>query len=134
MPKEILLNPGITVDGVDLSDHCSQVDITDSSDEVDVTSFGATNKEILLGLGDGTISATFFQDFASGSVDATLSAVAKQNDPFAVVVKNDKTSPTATWTMQAVLPEYHPLAGSVGEASTIEAAFRNAEQTGIVKS
>lgn len=136
MGKFILLDADIEVDGVNLSDHCSSVEIETTSDEVDVTSFGAQAKEIRLGLGDGTITATFFQDFASGSVDATLHALQGENDPFEVVVKASSgaigvTNPS--YSMDAVLPSYRPLAGSVGEASTIEASFRNASQDGIVR-
>ncbi len=135
MGKEILLNPQITVDGVDLSNHCSQVEIVDSADEVDVTGFGASNKEILLGLGDGTMSATFFQDFATGSVDATLAHLQGSNSTFVVEVVAHKGTAVSDqnpkYRMTAVLPEYRPLSGSVGEASTIEASFRNASQSGI---
>ena len=134
MPKEILLDANITVDGVDLSDHCSSVEINDESEEVDVTGFGAQNREILLGLGDGTITATFLQDFVSGSVDATLHDLKGVNTPFEVVVKKSSDAVSATnpsYTMQAVLPAYQPLSGGVGEASTIEASFRNADQAGI---
>lgn len=136
MGKFLLLDASITVNAVNLSDHCSQVEIEAASDEVDVTSFGAANKEIRLGLGDGTMSATFFQDFASGSVDATLQSLRGSNNAFPVVCKGASVAVSATnpsYTMQAVLPTYTPLSGSVGEASTIEASFRNASQSGIVR-
>jgi len=136
MAKTILLDASITVDGVDLSDRCSAVEIEDSSEEVDVTAFGAANREILLGLGDGTITATFFQDFASGSVDSVLSQLKGSNTPFEVVVKptSGPVGPdNPSYTMQAVLPTYNPVSGSVGEASTIEASFRNASPSGIVR-
>ncbi len=136
MAKFLLLDASITVNSVNLSDHCSQVTISNESDEVDVTSFGASNKEIRLGLGDGTITATFFQDFASGSVDATLAPLKGSNAGFPVVVKGTSSAVSATnpsYTMTAVMPVYTPLGASVGEASTIDASFRNAAQTGIVR-
>lgn len=137
MAKTILTNASIVVNSVNLSDHCSAVEIESASDEVDVTAFGAANKEIRLGLGDGTITATFFQDFATGSVDSTLQGLRGSNTPFPVVVKGDSAAVSATnpqYTMSAVLPTYTPLSGSVGEASTIEATFRNAAQSGITRS
>lgn len=134
MAKTILRNATITVNGVDLSNHCSQVEIDEKYAEVDVTGFGANNQETRLGIGDGTISATVFQDFAAGSVDATLNALVGSNNPFTVKVKAENASKAATnpeWVMEAVLPDYKPLSGAVGAASTTQVTFRNAAQTGI---
>jgi activator of 2-hydroxyglutaryl-CoA dehydratase len=134
MAKTILRNASITVNGVDLSNHCSQVEVDTKFDEVDVTGYGANAKEILLGIGDGNISATFFQDFAAGSVDATLFPLAGSNTPFVVGVKGEKAVKSATnpeYKMEAVLPDYKPLSGSVGAASTTQITFRNAAQAGI---
>lgn len=134
MGKTILREPFISVDAVDLSDHFSQVEIDTKNDEVDVTGFGAVNKETLLGIGDGTISGTAFQDFDEGSVDATLHALAGSNTPFEVIVRPTKATKSKTnpeYKMQAVLPDYKPLSGSVGGASTTQVTFRNASSAGI---
>ena len=134
MAKFILRNAFIEVNGVNLSDHCSQVEIDDGADEVDVTSMGAANKETLLGIGDAQITATFFQDFAEGSVDATLHAVYKSNTPFLVKVRPDSAAKGVTnpeYIMNAVLPSYKSLSGSVGAASTTDVAFKNAAASGV---
>jgi len=135
MSKFILKNAFIEVNGVNLSDHCSQVEIDDGADEVDVTSMGAANKETLLGIGDAQITATFFQDFAEGSVDGTLHSIYKSNTPFAVKVRPDsgavgKTNPEYVMS-ESILPSYKALSGSVGAASTTDVAFKNAGSKGI---
>lgn len=132
--KTVLRNAFISVNGVDLSNHFSQVEIDIKNDEIDVTGFGATNKETKLGLGDATISGTVFQDFAEGAVDATLHALAGSNTPFVVLVKPENATKSKTnpeYKMEAVLPDYKPLSGSVGAASTTQVTFRNAASTGI---
>lgn len=136
MAKFILKDASLTVNNVDLSDHVSEVTVTSSFDKVDVTAMGATNKEYLLGLGDATIEVTFLQDFASSKVDQTLSALAGSNTTFTVVVKPTSGSVTSTnpsFTMTAVLPDYVPIAGKVGDASTMKVTFQNAGTTGITR-
>lgn len=136
MAKTILKNAFISVNGVTLSDHASSVEINTEFDDVDLTSFGATNKEHGKGLGDGTITVDFFQDFAAASVDATLWPISQSGSTFPIVVRPDAGAVSATnpqYTMQGLMMNYSPLAGSVGEASTTQVAFQNGSQTGIVR-
>lgn len=136
MAKVILRDAFISVNGVTLSDHANEVSIDSEKDEHDTTGFGATSKEISLGLGDGSISMTFFQDFAAGSVDATLWPIHNGSTAVPIVVRPTSAAVSATnpqYTMTGVLPNYSPVSGSVGEPSTIEANFRNASQAGIVR-
>jgi hypothetical protein len=137
MAKFVIKTPVITVDGDDVSDHVSSVTIETSRDEVDVTAFGATNKEILAGLGDATIAMTVFQDFASNEIDQNFFQHSIENDPFEVTVKPTSAAVGATnpeYSMMALMFSYNPIDGAVGEASTTEVVFRNASQTGLVKS
>jgi hypothetical protein len=87
-----------------------------------------------LRLGDGNMAFTFFQDFAAGSVDATLQPIHAGATSVALEVRATSAARSANnpaYTMTGVLPNYQPLNGDVGEASTIQATFRNASQTGI---
>lgn len=134
MAKKILKDCVIVVDGVTLSDHANQVEITSEKDVQDVTGFGARSREKALGLGDGSMSITFFQDFASGSVDDTLWSIHDDETSALIEIKADDAAVSATnpnFTMTGILPSYTPLSGSVGEASTIDATFENAAQAGI---
>jgi hypothetical protein len=137
MAKQILRDVQIIVNGVDLTDHLQQVGVPTSADEQDVTSMGAKNKETLLGIGDGEITGTFFQDFAEGSVAATLDPLVGENAPFPVVVVPNagavsKTNP-AYGIKEAILPSLNRVSGSVGSAATIDCAFKNAGQGGVQK-
>ena len=136
MAKFVLKTPVITVDGDDVSDHVSEVTIETTRDEVDVTAFGATNKEILAGLGDATITLQVFQDFASNEIDQNFYVHSTEDSPFEVTVRPTDAAISSTnpeYSMQALLFSYSPIAGAVGEASTTQVVFRNASQTGLVR-
>jgi hypothetical protein len=127
-------NPMILVNGVDLSNHCTQATVETTRDEVDVTAFGAVNKVVTPGLGDATFSATFLQDFGAGSVDATLSSLASTTTPFTVEIRPNNAARSATnpaYVLTSLMYGYSPLSGGVGDAATIDVSFRNASQTGL---
>jgi hypothetical protein len=124
----------ISVNGVTLSDHGNQVTIEDNREQVDFTAFGAVNKVYGKGLGDGSITVQFFQDFAAGKVHATLQPLISSTTPFTVEVRATSAGRSATnpgIVMSALLFTYSPLAGSIGEASTMSVTFQNAAQAGI---
>ena len=137
MAKQVLRKAVITVDGTDLSDHCSSVTLEDSAEEVDFTSFGAsTYREFGQGMKDATITATFFNDYAAASVDAVLSAAYSSGTAFPVTVKADSASVGPTnplFTLQSKLYTYNPIAGAVGDANTTDVTFRSAGTAGLTR-
>lgn len=136
MAKFVLRDCFIEVDAVDLSDHADSVSIETTFDEADASSFGATYKEILQGLGDATITVGFKSDFAAASVDATLWPLSQAGDPFDIVIRPTSAPASATnpeYTMTSILTSYSPLSGSLGDVSSTEVTFRNASQAGITK-
>lgn len=133
----MLRNAFISVNGVNLSDHCSSVTLEDSAEEVDFTAFTSNAyREFGQGLKDATVSATFFQDYASGSVDATLFPLYDSGGTFSLVVKPDGAATSSTnpsYTMVARIYRYGGVAGAVGDANTIDTTFRNAGTAGITR-
>jgi len=124
----------ISINGVTLSDHANHVTVEDMRDEKDFTAFGATNKVVGKGLGDGTFTVQFFQDYAGGKTHATLQPLISSTTPFTVEVRATSAGRSATnpgHVMSALLFSYVPLDGDVGEPSVMTAVFRNASQTGI---
>ena len=137
MAKQVLRNAYISVNGVNLSDHCSSVTLEDAAEEVDFTSFSSSGyREFGQGLKDATISATFFNDFATGSVDATHYPLYDSGGTFSVIVKPDAGATSSTnpsYTMLARLYNYSGLNGAVGDANTIDITYRNAGTAGITR-
>lgn len=127
----IMQTTTVSVNGVDLSDHARSVTVEGTSDEVDVTAFGGTGyKATLLGMKDASITVDWLQDFAAAEVDATLFPLWGSNTPFVVETKPTSGAISATnpayRLTAAVMPNYSPIAGSVGEASSTSTVFRNA--------
>jgi hypothetical protein len=136
MARFVIKTPVITVNGVDLSDHCSEVTIVTSRPEVDFTSFQAAFAETLAGIGDATITAQFFQDYAAGKVDATLWPLSSSDTPFVVTVKATNAAVGATnprFDMTCLLFEYTPMGGAIGTASQTPVTFRNAAAAGLTR-
>lgn len=136
MAKRILTNASIVIDGVDLSDHANHVEISSDKDVQETTAFGSNSKEYALGLGDGKMNFTFQNDPSTGSVDDTLWGVHEAGVGVVVVVKADAGATSATnpsFTMTGILPSYTPLSGDVGQVSTVDAQFQNADPSGIVQ-
>lgn len=137
MGKEILRDVTLEVNGVDLSEFVNQIEVDDTATEVDVTGMKAKNKETLLDIGDGSITATLFQSFDEKSVHATLAPLKKKNEPFVVaaIPKEGEVSETnpAFVLQEAILPGYKPISGARGAASTLDVAFKNAGQKGMVE-
>ena len=137
MAKYVHKDATITVNGTALSDHANQVTIEDGAEEVDVTGFTpAGYREFAQGLKDATINVTFFQDFAAGSVDSILSAMYSSGAAGTVVVKPTSATVSGTnptYTMLAKLFTYGPVGGAVGDAATVECAFRHSGTAGVVR-
>lgn len=119
--------PGLTVGGVDLSDHVQSIEVPYSYEPVDVTAMGATSKASSPGLRDDKIVVTFFQDFASAKVDATLNPLVGSASGATVIAYASGTSASSTapkYTLLAWLSEYSPInVGAPGEASTTQVTF-----------
>lgn len=134
MAISVLTDVHIIVNGVVLSDHSNEVTIEDTREPVDITAFGATNKAVTKGLGDGKVTIKMFQDFAAGKTHATLQPLLGSTTPVPVEVRPTSAARSATnpaTLMQGLLMNYNMLQGSIGEASTITAEFVNGSQTGI---
>jgi hypothetical protein len=135
MAKHVLKNAYVAVNGTDLSAHARSVTVTTSRPEVDVTAMGAAFQEILAGIGTASIEVEFYNDYAAGKVYATLWPLATSDTPFTVAVRAVNATISATnpeFQMSALLLDFNPLAGAVGEANMTTVTFSNASQTGLV--
>lgn len=129
-------NISVSVNSVDLSDHVRSVSINSERDIVDVTGMGASNKEYLASTGDASIEVEFLNDYAASSVDATLWPLHANKTVFAMTVKPVSATTSTTnpaYSMTAILPNYNPIAGGIGEALTTTVTFQNSHQSGITR-
>lgn len=134
MAKVALTDALIIINGVTLSEYGSNVSLSDNREKLDFTGFGASSKVYGKGLGDATMTVTFFQDFATAKVHQTLQPLIGSSTPVTVEVRPTSAARSATnpgWTMSALLFDYSMLDGGVGQPSTLTVEFSNTSQTGV---
>lgn len=133
MAKEVLTNPKVVVNSVDLSDHAYSIEMPSAAEEVDVSSFGSTGyREFLVGLKDASITVGFFNDHSSASVADTIQPLADSGGTFPLKIWPN-ASGTVVYTMTARAFSKPLVAGAIGEANRIEVTFRNGGTAGITR-
>jgi hypothetical protein len=110
----------VTIGTTVLSTSIASVTLDITTDEVETTAFGSSYRTRIGGLKDASVSLDFHQDFGAGSVDALLFPLMGST----VAVKIAPTSGTVTATnpeyrFDALVTQYQPFAGSVGDLSTL---------------
>jgi hypothetical protein len=126
MAKIVLTNPSISINSVELSSKIAQVSIDISYAEVETTAFGDTFKTRTLGLGEASISLSFHQDFALTQTEATIYPLLGNGAGTTIVVKpsTGAVGPSnPTYTMTALVTEWSPINGSVGELLTADVTW-----------
>jgi hypothetical protein len=96
MPKTIATDWKVVINGVVLSDHCFDVQIGDEKEQIDVSGFNPLGaREYLPGTQDQTITLQFLNDWASGSVHATLNPLYTGGSTFPIFVQPDSDAGTS---------------------------------------
>lgn len=123
MARIVLTDAKVTINGVNLSDHIASITINESVDVVETTAFSSTAaKTRVAGLADHSVTLEFHQDFASSSVEQTINGTSSLvGTVTAIVVTPTSSAVGATnpsYSFNALVAEWTPLNGSVGELST----------------
>jgi len=119
MAKIVLTNPSITIGGVDLSDHINNITLETKYDIIETTTFGSTAKTRVAGLADNQITLDFMQDFAASSVEATIYPLLGTSTSIVIKpVAGSTTSTNPQYTVSALVADWTPLKGGVGQLAT----------------
>jgi hypothetical protein len=127
MSVTVLTDERVVINSVVLSDHCKQGGLEMQSDAKDTTAFGTSGwKTFLAGLREGTFGLSFMNDYAAGSVSATLWPLFSSGTG----VSTFSLRPT-TAAISATNPEYqgsivvtqHKAGGQVGELEMMDVTF-----------
>jgi len=119
MPRIVLTNASVVFASTDVSSYVSSVTLSTSLDVVDTTSFGNTARTRVAGLADNQVTIEFFQDFGSGLLESIVYPTIGTSA--AMVIKPVSGSTTATnpsYSFNALVAEWQPLSGAVGELAT----------------
>lgn len=126
MATIILKDAFIEFDGNDISAHGNQVTIEYSADEVEDTNFGDDTHQFMAGsLKNWSASITLAQDYASGEIDDTLFALVGSGGTLKIRPKSSAVAvDNPEYSGDAVLLQYNPVSGSVGERVTTEISLQ----------
>ena len=119
MARLVLTNASVVFGTTDLSDHIASITLNSTFDIVETTAFGNTAKTRVASLADNSVTFEFHQDYATGEVEQTIypllgTAVTIVAKP----VAGTTTTINPQYTFSALVSEWTPLNGSVGELAT----------------
>lgn len=127
MAKFLATQNQISLNGIDLTSSLHSVTLDVKSNEVDTTTFGTSGtvyKTVAGGIISGTVKLEFYQDYAAGSVDATIWPLL--NTIGTVVIKPNGTAVSATnpsYTQTVLISNYTPVQGSIGDISSFSVTW-----------
>lgn len=119
MAKFLATQFQVTLNGTDLTSSLHAVTLDVNSNEVETTTFGTattTYKTVIGGIVSGSVKLDFYQDFAAGSVDATIWPLI--NTIGTVVIKPQGTAVSATnpsYTATVLINGYQPINANIGD-------------------
>jgi hypothetical protein len=116
---------GFKVATVDLSDHVTAFSLNRQSDQLEVTAMGDTAHKFVTGLSADTITVSFLNDTAAGSVLATLQAAYGTTVAFAAV--QDKVAAVGAtnvlYTGTILVDNLTDINGAVADEAMIDITF-----------
>lgn len=119
MPKLVLTNPRLILDGFDISDHCTSVGFGTVYDLVEVTQMGDIAKKMVAGLEENTLSLELQQDFGVSQLESVIYPNRGLRVNCTVRPVNAPVSATnPQYSFQVLISEWSPLSASVGTLAT----------------
>ena len=119
MAKVVLTNASVTVGGVDMSAWVTSVTLDTKYDILETTAMNSTAKTRIAGLADNSVTLEFLQDFATSAVEQTIYPLL--GTATTIVILPVTSTPGALnpkFTVSAIISEWTPLKGGVGELAT----------------
>ena len=116
---------GLKINAVDLSDHVTSVTLNQAADELEVTAMGDTAHKFVKGLESGTLTVSFLNDTAAGSVLATLQAAYGTTVAFSAI-QDKVASVSATnklYTGTILVDNIPDINGAVADEATFDITF-----------
>ena len=119
MAKFAATDFAITIGGTDFSDSLAAVTLDISREQLETTSFGNTARSYIAGLEGASVTLSFHQDFAAGSVDSYVNS--NLGGTVAVVIKPTSASVSSTnpsYSFDALVVQSTPFSSNVGDLAT----------------
>ena len=119
MPRLVLTNVAVTFGTTDISSYVTSVTLGSTYDVVETTAFGNTARTRVAGLADNNVSLELQQDYAASALESVIyptlgTAVSITVKP----VAGTTTTANPAYSFSALVSEWTPLNGAVGELAT----------------
>ena len=114
----------INIAGTDFSDSIAAVTLDISREQLEITAFGDSARRYIGGLQDSSVTLSFHQDFATGSVDETI--FSNLGGTVAVIIKPTSgavSSSNPSFTFNALVVQSVPFSSNVGDLATMDVTF-----------
>ena len=119
MPKLVVTNPRLILDGYDLSDHCTSVSFGTIYDLVETTQMGDIAKKFVAGLEENTLSLELQQDFGVAQLESVIYPNRGLRVNCSIRPVDAPVSATnPQYSFQVLISEWAPLSASVGSLAT----------------
>lgn len=126
-------NVGFKIATVDLSDHVTSFSLNRVSDQLEVTAMGDTAHKFVSGLSADTITVSFLNDTAAGSVLATLQAAYGTTVAFTAL--QDKTAAVSAtnvlYTGTILVDNLTDINGAVADEAMMDITFTCNSKTAV---
>lgn len=109
----------IKINGNDFSSNMNQAELTIEAEDLETTAFGQGFRTRIGGLKQASVTLQFMQDFAGGSIDATLNSLVGTIATVVLIPAGTAISATnPSYTANCLVTQYSPMASSVGDLAT----------------
>lgn len=109
----------ITVAGSAVSSSLAALTLDISREQLEITSFGNSARRYIAGLQDASVTLSFHQDFAAGSIDEIVST--NLGGTVAITIKPTSGTVTASnpsYSFNALVTQHVPYSSNVGDLAT----------------
>lgn len=109
----------IDIAGTDFSASIAALTLDISREQLEITAFGDSARRYIGGLQDSSVTLSFHQDFAAGSVDEIIHS--NLGGTVAIVIKptsGSVTSSNPSYTFNALVVQSTPFSSNVGDLAT----------------
>lgn len=125
MPKKVLLDAQLAINGTDVTQWTAKVELNDEFEDKETTTFASGKaKEYLGGLESGEVGITFKNDFAAAALDATMWAIRRTVVTFACRADAGAVSTSnPQYGGSILINKWTPITGSVGDVAEVDVTF-----------
>jgi hypothetical protein len=130
MPRLVLQNAYVVFASNDISQYVTSVSLSTSVDVIETTGLGSSARTRVGGLFDNQITLEFNQDFADNAleelINGTSLATTTVGTTVAMEIRPVNTTVSASnpkYTFNALISEWQPLSGAVGELVTVSTTW-----------